>query len=497
VWFEVSIITYITAELLLVGVIGLILLIASVRRTVGPATQRYIWTLAIFGAFAAFILSLPNLLAGPSGVSWFESAMVSVRTFGTASIFLRALITFTAGLVLLMCRRMQIATPQQSAVFICILLGSAVGMMIMSQTANLLVLVMAMELASLPSYALVGFDKTDRTASEGSLKYVIFGAACSAIMLYGISLLYGQFGTLDFSSLEIHAKTASINPALAIGLACILVGLGFKVSLVPLHFWCPDAFQAAHGQVAAWLSIASKCAALLVMFKLIFWLPTELAAWKNYLPWIMGILAVVTMTVANLSAYWQKNVKRLLAYSSIAHAGYMLTAAAILLPQQNQLRAVAMAALMTYMFAYIFMNFGAFMICAAVERSSGGSDLAHFAGLGSRSPALAVMMMVFLFSLVGLPPLAGFVAKWILLAALWNSNLIWLVVAILANTVISLFYYMRVAQAMYFTTSDRGPLTLDRLSTAVISLAAMALLAMFVFWGNWTDMLQTWAYNGM
>jgi NADH-quinone oxidoreductase subunit N len=210
-----------------------------------------------------------------------------------------------------------------------------------------------------------------------------------------------------------------------VALACLFTGLAFKISLVPMHFWCPDAFEAAGADITAWLSVASKSAALLALARFAqVLLPSVAPALGNLAVLVLAIVAIVTMTLANLSAYWQTSVKRLLAYSSIAHAGY-ITCGVLVFSD-----AAGTAAIVAYVLVYLLMNLGAFTVAGLVERQTGTDHLDQFAGLGTRNPKLAAAMTVFLLSLVGLPPLAGFAAKWILLATLWQHQLAFVAEAI-------------------------------------------------------------------
>jgi NADH-quinone oxidoreductase subunit N len=363
-------------------------------------------------------------------------------------------------------------------VFLSMLLGSVIGMILLASARHLLFLVIALEMASLPSYVLVGFRRFSRRAAEGAAKYVIFGAVCSALMIYGISLLYGLTGSFDVRTVALHLALSGISPLAAVALVCLFIGLAFKISLVPMHFWCPDAFEAAGADVAAWLSVASKSAALFALARLARVLLPGLAPQAQHgIILTLTIVAVVTMTVANLSAYWQTSVKRLLAYSSIAHAGY-ITCGVLAFSDS-----VGIAAIVAYVLVYLLMNLGAFSVAGLVEAHNGTDHVDNFAGLGARNPRLAAGMTFFLFSLVGLPPLAGFAAKWILLSALWSHQLTFLVVAVLANTLFSLFYYLRITRVMYFRPSDLAPLRVPGFLAVVLAVCGAGLLALFVGWG--------------
>jgi NADH-quinone oxidoreductase subunit N len=357
------------------------------------------------------------------------------------------------------------ATPAGPEFFL-LLLASALGMVLMVSTLHLLGILIAVELASLPSYAIVGSDKRSRVGAEASVKYALFGAASAGIMAYGISLLYGWSGTLDIPTMAAGMRTGelTLNAVAWIGLAATFAGIGFKIAAVPFHFWCPDVFEGAPIEVTTWLSVASKAAGLGLLLRLVYVLGQGLGVSGPTAPLAIaiGVLAAVTCTLGNLAALRQESVKRMLAYSSIAHAGYMMMAAAILgraadEPWLN----VGLMAVIAYLFVYLIMNLGAFGVTAMVVWQTGSDRLAAFAGLGRRAPWLALPMAFFMFSLVGLPPLGGFTAKWWLLIALGRSASqqawLWvLVVVAVINTVISLYYYVRVIRWMYLTDGDES-----------------------------------------
>jgi NADH-quinone oxidoreductase subunit N len=346
--------------------------------------------------------------------------------------------------------------------FFVLLLASGLGMALMVSTQNLLMIVVAIEFASLPSYALVGFDKTNRRSAEASLKYMMFGAISAAVMLYGVSLLYGYFDTLNIAQIAAGLGEKLTGPdavVIGFGLFCFFVGIAFKISAVPFHFWCPDAFQGAKIEVTTWLSVASKAAGLLLLLRIVHVVSTAgHTGTLTALAWVIGIFAAVTCTYGNFAAYLQTSVTRLLAYSSIAHAGYMLMAAAIFVHPSEMESFPAISAVLAYVVIYMFMNLGAFGVTALVRWEHDGDDsLRAFSGLARRNLALAVPMIFCLVSLVGLPPFAGFVAKYYLISALGEAGtgLCWaLVVVAVINTLISLWYYMRVVVVM--TLRDEG-----------------------------------------
>jgi NADH-quinone oxidoreductase subunit N len=391
--------------------------------------------------------------------------------------------------------------------FFVLLLTSALGMMLMVGTLNLLVMVVAMETASLPSYAMAASNKRSRLGAEAGLKYVMFGAAAAAIMVYGVSLLYGRFGTLDLGTIaekvaggtisSVAHAGATLHGADAVfwlGLAAIGAGITFKIAAFPMHLWCPDVFEGAPVEVTTWLSIASKAAGLGLLLRIVTTFASGFTEPQNVLQPLalaIGVLAAITCTVGNLAALRQESVKRILAYSSIAHAGYMMMAAAILIGGAN-LPAngvnIAVAAVISYLFVYIVMNVGAFGATALVAWHTGTDHLSAFTGLGRRAPWLALPMAVCLFSLVGLPPLGGFAAKWFLLVALGRSAAaqpwLWgLVIVAVINTAVSLYYYVRIIRQMYLTDdAAQARMRLPVGGLAVVNACAIALLLLGTWW---------------
>jgi len=375
--------------------------------------------------------------------------------------------------------------------FFVLLVGSALGMALMVSTHNLLMMVVAIEFASLPSYAIVGFNKKNREAAEASLKYMIFGAISASVMLYGLSLVYGFFGTFDLAQIS-----ANVGPVLmagganrllvALGLFCVFVGIAFKISAVPFHFWCPDAFQGAKTEVTTWLSVASKAAGLLLLMRIVnLFAQNAGPAAMGGVAVVIAIIAAVTCTVGNLSAYRQRSVKRMLAYSSIAHAGYMLAAAAIFVKAEFVDSFSAMSAVLAYVVVYMLMNLGAFGVVALLESKNGGDDsIGAFSGLIRRAPLLAVPMLCCLVSLVGIPPFAGFMTKWYLLNALGEANqgLYWaLVVVIVFNTLISLWYYMRVVVQMFLRDDDQPAFAIPISGALLVNVCGLMLIVLMIF----------------
>jgi len=384
------------------------------------------------------------------------------------------------------------STERNAPEFFILLLGSAMGMALMVSTTNLLMIVVAIETASLPSYAMVGFDRRDRLGAEASLKYMIFGAVCAAIMLYGASLLYGLVGSLSAADVARytyeHLAGGGVRLPLGMALLCFLAGIAFKISAVPFHFWCPDAFEGAKIEVTTWLSVVSKAAGLVLLIRLVLVFCAAVDSWPAMsfirpLAWVIGIMAAITCTVGNFSAYKQESVKRLLAYSSIAHAGYMMMAAAVFIHPSTEGYETGLTALLIYVVIYLFMNLGAFGVTAMVVWDTGSDRIEAFTGLVRRAPWLAVPLVVCLMSLVGLPPFAGFLGKWWILLALGrlDSTLGWLLVIVaVVNTLVSLYYYLRIVVQMVLRDDGQRPVRTPAGGLALVNICAAALLVLFI-----------------
>jgi NADH-quinone oxidoreductase subunit N len=383
--------------------------------------------------------------------------------------------------------------------FPALLLIVVLGMNLMAASANLLMAYLAMETVSIISYTLVGSLRGSSRSHEAGLKYVIFGGIASGAMLYGFSWLYGMTGTLDIAEMAYTIQRIYVGNELGLlfAVVLVLVGLGFKMAAVPFHMWCPDVYEGAPISVTAFLSVGPKAAGIALTVRVLYglvavpvqdrWVPVGALPW----PMLLAVISVATMFVGNLSALWQNNLKRLMAYSSIAHAGYLLMGLVLM----NE---AGLTAIVFYLFAYLLMNFGAFMIIAAVADASGSEEIEGVRGLWKRNPFLAVMMAVFLFSLTGLPPAFGFIGKFYLFAALIESGWFWLAVVGLLNSVISLAYYMRIGKAMLIDGTDENdaPISGEPLRVpALISTVVGVLAGLTILFGIYWEPIRVFAEN--
>ena len=370
-----------------------------------------------------------------------------------------------------------------------LLLASLLGMDLMAVSSDLVMLYLAIETTSIPLYVLSGFMLSDPKSTEAGFKYLLFGALTSTVMLYGFSLIFGFSGTTDIYQLASKFQTGDLSLLTALGImALILVGIGFKVSIVPFHFWAPDVYEGAPTPVAGFLSTASKAAGFAVLVRLFFVAfpaGTDLA--RLWVP-ALAVLSAVTMTVGNLLALPQTNIKRLIAFSSVSHSGYAMIGVVAL----SQLGA---ASVVFYLAAYILTNLLAFGIVMAFSRITGLEDLKDYAGMSRRSPWLGLMMLAAFLSLAGMPPFGGFVAKVVVFAAGIQAGYVWLVVIGILNSVVGVYYYLNAMKYVYLyrmpeLDEEDHPLPLTRpyvIALAVLAIGVILIGTVFAPWFGWSD----------
>jgi len=372
------------------------------------------------------------------------------------------------------------------AEFATVLVFAMCGAMLISGSADLLLLFLGLELMVLPGYLLAGYHKSDGYSTEGAIKYFLLGSFSSAIFLFGLAFVWGLTGSTrisEVSSVLTGVTTGAIafSPGLAMGFAFMTTGVAFKIAAVPFHYWTPDAYQGSPTPVTGYLSVGPKVGAFALILRLFVEALGPLKA--DWLP-VVIVLAATTMTLGNLVALTQDNVKRMLAYSSIAHTGYMLVGLAAYAGGQQQ----GLEALLFYGAAYSFMNLGAFAVIAALQKRAGvTSQLATFAGLGRRELGLGILMTLFLLSLTGIPPTAGFFAKaLIILAAVQAGGWVaFLAVLVVLNAAAAAFYYLRVVVYMFMRdpTSDAPPLRHGRLLWGGLAAATVLTILFGIFPG--------------
>jgi NADH-quinone oxidoreductase subunit N len=400
-------------------------------------------------------MALAGVVAAMVSLYWVigteASAFGAMVRIDPLSFFFKAMITIICLLVVLA----SLGYAKQEGIgfgeYYVLVLFAAVGMMLMASAANLLIIFLGLEVMSISIYILAGIMRDDTRSVEAAFKYFLLGAFASAFLLYGIALIYAATGTLDLAGIgQVLSAQAGVKglPILITGVALLIVGFGFKIALVPFHMWTPDVYEGAPTSITAFMATGVKAAAFAAFVRVLFLaLPALQPYWKE----IMWVLAVATMTVGNIIALAQNNIKRMLAYSSIAHAGYILVA----LTAGNEL---GIAGILFYLLAYAFMNIGAFTVVILLGRKGEEHTLiSDYAGVGYRHPLLAIAMAVFMFSLAGVPPTAGFMAKLYVFSAAIKADYYWLAIIGVLNSAVAAYYYLRVLVYIYFREPEKKP----------------------------------------
>lgn len=398
--------------------------------------------LTVLGALAGVVFGLSPQIE--RGVTTAFSGQLVVDAFGS---FFAVLFLVTAALTIAASVRFLEDQEAHLPEYYFFMLVALVGMMIMARGADLISIFVGLELQALSVYVLVGYLKNDRRSNEGSLKYFILGGLSSGIFIYALSLIYAVVGTTSLEAIGAALTIGNLasDPILLLGLILLIVSLGFKVAAVPFHLWAPDAYTGAATPVTLFISVASKAAAFAMMIRILFVAFSPMtASWTS----LLALLAAITMTFGNVAALSQDNIKRMFAYSSVAHAGYALVGLAAG-------TSYGIAATMYYLAAYTFMNVGAWAMVIALRRNGlAGESVADFNGMVHRSGAATVATLIFLLSLGGIPPTIGFLGKWYVFGAAIDAGLGWLAILGAINAAISLFYYLRIAKAMFMTDAD-------------------------------------------
>jgi NADH-quinone oxidoreductase subunit N len=529
-------------ELIICATIVVMLLVRIFR--LGEKIDPFL--LALIGTSIGFYYAWPGGGIAGLGSIQRQEIFTGMLVYDSMTVYFRLFLLAFAFWFIILVRLTGLADKQDGQDFYTLLLGSTLGMCLMASANHLMTVFLSVEMASVPSYVMAGIIKGRRRASEASLKYAVYGAGAAGVMLYGISLLAGLLGTaqilgdpgvptiaqkiVEMNIPNVIASGESLGPIMVLVLAAlmIMVGLAFKLSAVPFHFWCPDVFEGASAEVDAFLSVASKAAAMALLVRVAlgvttaagpaapptalgYRIPASVVAYqpptdepaeaaksrdatpaaaspltpvRSFIVQLLAVLAAVTCTFGNLAAYGQTNIKRMLAYSTIAHAGYMImaVAAAVQLAGYNAARAEdAVAALLFYLAMYVFMNLGAFAIVAFLRNAIGSEDIADYAGLIRRTPLTAVALTVIMVSLIGLPPLAGFIGKFYVFFALVDAGGFWMMLLLViagVNTAISLIYYLRVAKVACIDPAPegRGTISLGVLPAAYVLIVTLPVL---------------------
>jgi NADH-quinone oxidoreductase subunit N len=530
-------------ELALCGTIVLMLLV----RVFNLGRREDAFFIALLGSALALYFSAPWLHLG-AAVAQSQELFTGLLVYDPLGVYFRSLLLFFAVLFVVFTRISGIPDREDGPDFYTLVLGGTLGMCLMATANHLAMVFIAVEMASVPSYALAGMLKGRRQGSEAALKYAVYGAGAAGIMLYGISLLAGVLGTAHLPTMAVQLADlissgvdADRYLVLSLGALMVGVGLAFKLSVVPFHFWCPDVFEGASAEVNAFLSVASKAAALALLVRVVLGVgyidtaraqlaqadPPVAAASevpasdaqtanalsvaqsanatlepvRGFLVVLIALLASITCTLGNLAAYGQNNIKRLLAYSTIAHAGYMImpiAAALALAGTRPDAAERAISAVCFYAGVYLFMNLGAFAIVAFFRNELRSEELPDYAGLIQRSPGAVLCLSVIMLSLLGVPPLAGLWAKVYIFAAMIDAARLvpgmWVLIGVAGlNAVLSLFYYLRVVKVMVLDPSPAGAPEIGVPLVSAAGLYTLAVTLPVVILGIWWNGLNEWA----
>ncbi len=480
---------YFLPELILTGTLLLVIVVElALKRRKALAAA---WLTGV-GAAAAALAALGDVSQGPElifyGTTVVDPFVVFFRIF--FSVVAVGVIVFTAPHA-----TDEGAIGRRGGEFYSLMLTALIGAYLLVGAVDVVMIFIALEMVSIPSYVMAGYFKEDRKGSEASTKYIIYGAFASGAMIYGFSLLYGLTGETNIYAMGRVLRTVDPSLGLLAAVVLTLAGAGYKMSMVPFHFWAPDVYEGAPTPAAAFFAVGPKAAGVALLVRLVWalgvagpvsepagaWLAAGGFSWSS----ILAALAVVTMTLGNLAALLQTNLKRLLAYSGVAHAGYILLGLAAFSGR-------GLTAVLFYLMVYYFANLAFFLVVDMVEQEKGSVDIDAFEGLGWRKPMLGAGMVIVLLSLTGLPPTAGFIGKLYLFGALIEQKLYWLAVVGVANSVVSLFYYMRVARAMFLEHDEkvpaRGPVSAVQ-STLLVTLVVPVLI-FGIFFGPLIDLAR-------
>lgn len=454
---------YILPELVLTGGALLVLLLSVIV----PRRDSVLLgvTLATLAATAAALSSFVGVDATAS------RGLLAIDGF---AIFFKVIALLSAALTVLMSAPYLRVEGVRAGEYYFLILCATLGMMFMASGLDLITLFIGLETMAIAFYVLAGFLKSNPRSNEAAVKYFLLGAFSLGILLYGMSLLYGATGTTKLAGIAAALSGQDVGVVLVLAVVLVGAGMGFKIAAVPFHMWAPDVYEGAPTPVTAFLSVGSKAASFAMLLRIFFeGLPALGAEWKM----LFWVLAVVTMTVGNIAALTQSNLKRMLAYSSIAHAGYLLIGVVV-----GTARGVE--AMLVYLGVYLFMQLGAFAIVTVMRRSDViGDELKDLNGLSKRSPIAAFAMLFFMLSLGGIPPTAGFMGKMWLFGAAVDGGAIWLVVLAVANSAVSLYYYLRVVVFMWVNEDEPAgsPITIGPAMAVTLGVALLGTIILGVY----------------
>jgi proton-translocating NADH-quinone oxidoreductase chain N len=468
---DIQTLILISPELVLTIFGLLILLVDLVGREKSTGVLPWLTVLGFIGALAA------TLYIWGSNIAIF-AGMYIVDLF---ALFFKVVATLAGILIVLVSiDYLKNRTPFKGE-FFAIFTFSVLAMTMVASAASLLMIYLSIEFLSYTSYLLTGFLRQDKKSNEAAIKYFLYGAITSAVMLYGLSLLYGVTGSLNLVEIA-KAFAATVDPSMRmvalVSNALVLAGLGFKISLVPFHQWAPDAYEGAPTPVTAFLSVGPKAVGFAALIRIAM---TALPAFQEGWVPLLAFISVITMTLGNLIALRQTNVKRLLAYSSIAQAGYMLIGV-VAMNVSGSSPFTGLNGILIYLFAYLFTNLGAFICVIAIENATGIVEIPDYAGLIKRAPLVAALFVVFFLSLAGIPPTAGFIGKFFVFGAALREGFLYLAVIGVVNSVISVFYYFGIVrQAFFEAPKDATPIRVAPLVTLSLVVTAAFVLGFALY----------------
>ncbi len=446
---------------------GLLLMVLGI--SVNKAKEEFLGFLAVLCVAATGIALAVAAVQPGRGSAPILGGMFILDNF---ALFFKLLILLSLLLTVLASVRFVGSSPYAAGEYYSLLLFAGVGMLFMVSGTNLASIYIALELMALSSYVLAGYFKGEPKSTEAALKYFILGAFSSGVLLYGISLVYGLTGKLGLTDIAGLFASAERSNLTILGILLILAGLLFKVAAVPFHVWAPDVYEGAPTPVTAFFSVGPKVAAYAILARIFY-----VAFPKFHADWglIVALVAAATMIVGNVAALLQTNVKRMLAYSSIAHAGYALLG---VLGFRN---AFGIWGILVYLAAYLLMNFGVFALVILLESHGYAAEtVSDFNGLARRNMPAAIVMLLFLLSLAGIPPTAGFIGKYYLFTAAMKAGYAWLAVLAVLASAVSLFYYFRIVAAMFFSEAEGAPFKSSYALTAVLTICAAGTLVIGV-----------------
>ena len=408
------------------------------------------------------------------------AGMYSVDTF---SLFFKVLATIAGTFITLASIDYLRTRTTRHGEFFSLFTFSILAMTLMASSASLLMIYLSVEFLSYTSYLLTGFLREDKKSNEAAIKYFLYGAVTSAVMLYGLSLLYGISGSLtlpDIAAAFANTVDPSVRMVALVSTGLVVVGLGFKISLVPFHQWAPDAYEGAPTPVTAFLSVGPKAVGFAVLLRVLL---TALPVFEENWIALLTIISILTMTLGNLVALRQTNIKRLLAYSSIAQAGYMLIGlVSVNLDPTSNSPFSGLNGVLIYLFTYLFTNLGAFLCVIAIENATGAVNIEDYSGLVKRAPFIAALFIIFFLSLAGIPPTAGFIGKFFVFGAALRQGYLTLAAIGVINSIVSVFYYFGVVRAAFFLEAkDTTPIRVAPLLTLLLAVSAVVVLLIAVY----------------